>query len=138
MPGVIASSNSSTITKFTNCRLFRQDQLVNEDLWVSSLTGKILSSQATFFDGGIVPDCVIDLGGRIISPGLIDVQLNRAYGFNFSSYPDTEDEYVKAVGDLNRRLVETGVTSYMPTLTSQNSDLYQKVRLSTLPIHRSL
>lgn len=128
MPGVTAHPNHDTITKFTNCRLLRGQALVNEDLWVSSLTGTILSSQATFFDGGILPDQVVDLEGRIVSPGLLDVQLNGAFGFNFSTLPTNEIEYSKSVQDLNRRLVETGVTSYMPTLTSQKPELYQKVR----------
>lgn len=131
MPGVIGIPEHNTITKFTNCRLLRGDSLVNEDLWVSSLTGNVLSSQATFFDGGILPDQVVDLGGRIVSPGLLDVQLNGAFGFNFSTLPDTENDYVKSVQHVNRRLVETGVTSYMPTLTSQRPELYQKVRSCT-------
>ncbi|KAL2690056.1 hypothetical protein Neosp_004124 [[Neocosmospora] mangrovei] len=124
MPSVISSGG---ITKFTNCRLARGDNLVSEDLWVSSHTGTILSSQATFFDSGTLPDRVIDLGGRIISPGLIDVQLNGAFGFNFSTLPDDITEYPKAVADVNKKLTTTGVTSYVPTLTSQKSILYQKV-----------
>jgi N-acetylglucosamine-6-phosphate deacetylase len=124
MPSVISSGG---ITKFTNCRLARGDNLVSEDLWVSSHTGTILSSQATFFDSGTLPDRVIDLGGRIISPGLIDVQLNGAFGFNFSTLPDDISEYPKAVADVNKKLTTTGVTSYVPTLTSQKPILYQKV-----------
>ncbi|KAJ4190281.1 N-acetyl-glucosamine-6-phosphate deacetylase [Fusarium falciforme] len=124
MPSVISSGG---ITKFTNCRLARGDNLVSEDLWVSSHTGTILSSQATFFDSGTLPDRIIDLGGRIISPGLIDVQLNGAFGFNFSTLPDDISEYPKAVADVNKKLTTTGVTSYVPTLTSQKPILYQKV-----------
>ncbi|KAI8674738.1 N-acetylglucosamine-6-phosphate deacetylase [Fusarium keratoplasticum] len=124
MPSVISSGG---ITKFTNCRLTRGDNLVSEDLWVSSHTGTILSSQATFFDSGTLPDRIIDLGGRIISPGLIDVQLNGAFGFNFSTLPDDISEYPKAVADVNKKLTTTGVTSYVPTLTSQKPILYQKV-----------
>lgn len=121
------------ITKFTNCRLVRDDHLENGDLWVSSVTRAILSSQATFYDDKALPDRVVDLGGRIVSPGLIDVQLNGAFGFNFSTLPEEVPEtYPKRLAEVNRRLVETGVTSYSPTLTSQKPELYQKVG-STIP-----
>ncbi|KAM0278976.1 hypothetical protein ACHAQH_004842 [Verticillium albo-atrum] len=117
----------SGITRFTNCRLVRGDNLVAEDLWVSSQTGKVISSQATFFDELTVPDKSIDLGGRILSPGLIDVQLNGGFGFNFSTLLDDAAQYGKKVLDVNKRLVATGVTSYAPTLTSQRPELYQTV-----------
>lgn len=119
------------ITRFTNCRLVRGDELVREDLWVSSKTGKIISSQSTFFDELTLPDESIDLGGRIVSPGMIDVQLNGAFGFNYSTLFDDGTQYAKKVADVNRRLVATGVTSYVPTLTSQQPELYQKVSMAS-------
>ncbi|CAI6094206.1 unnamed protein product [Clonostachys chloroleuca] len=125
MPGQLYAPKSSGIVKFTNCRLVRNDRFVFEDLWVSSETGTILSSQAAFFDNQTLPDEVIDLEGRIISPGLIDVQLNGAFGFNFSTAPEGSS-YAKSIAEVNRKLVQTGVTSYVPTLTSQKPTLYQK------------
>lgn len=115
------------LTKFTNCRLLRGDALVKEDLWVSSVSGKIIHSQASFYDELILPDETIDLGGRIISPGMIDVQLNGAFGFNFSTLLDDMSQYGKKVKEVNRLIVQTGVTSYLPTVTSQRPELYQKV-----------
>lgn len=115
------------LTKFTNCRLVKGDALVTEDLWVSSITGKIINSQATFFDELNLPDKTIDLGGRIISPGMIECQLNGAFGFNFSTLLDDMSQYGKKVNEVNKLLVQTGVTSYIPTITSQRPELYQKV-----------
>ncbi|KAG8423758.1 N-acetyl-glucosamine-6-phosphate deacetylase [Metarhizium acridum] len=114
------------LTKFTNCRLVKGDALVTEDLWVSSITGKIINSQATFFDELNLPDKTIDLGGRIISPGMIECQLNGAFGFNFSTLLDDMSQYGKKVNEVNKLLVQTGVTSYIPTITSQRPELYQK------------
>jgi N-acetylglucosamine-6-phosphate deacetylase len=114
------------LTKFTNCRLVRGDQLVNDDLWVSSVTGKIVRSQASFYDELVLPDNTIDLGGRILAPGLIDCQLNGAFGFNFSTLLDDMSQYGKEVKKTNKSLIETGVTSYIPTITSQRPELYQK------------
>lgn len=114
------------ITKFTNCRLVRGDQLVNQDLWVSADTGKILESQEAFYTHYVVPDQVIDLGGRIVAPGFIDVQLNGALGFDFSVLHEDMAQYGKEFRRVNRGLIRTGVTSYLPTLTSQRSEVYQK------------
>ncbi|GAB0138212.1 hypothetical protein EsDP_00006453 [Epichloe bromicola] len=114
------------LTKFTNCRLVRGDALVTQDLWVSSITGKIINSQAAFFDELNLPDETIDLGGRIVSPGMIECQLNGAFGFNFSTLLDDMSQYGKRVNEVNRLLVQTGVTSYLPTITSQRPELYQK------------
>ncbi|KAJ3545908.1 hypothetical protein NM208_g2274 [Fusarium decemcellulare] len=127
MPGRIIQARPATgITRFTNCRIVKDGKLVEEDVWFSSKTGTILSSQSTFFDQNALPDESIDLGGRIVSPGLIDVQLNGAFGFNFSTLLRNGDEYAKEVRTVNRRLVATGVTSYAPTLTSQKPELYQQ------------
>ncbi|KAL7621919.1 N-acetyl-glucosamine-6-phosphate deacetylase [Parahypoxylon ruwenzoriense] len=133
MPHSLPSSPKSTpkdgrngITKFTNCRILKGDSLVEEDLWVNSITGKIIRSQAAFYDDFILPDEVINLGGRILSPGLIECQLNGAFGFNFSTFLDSA-VYAKKVKELNKQLVKTGVTSYVPTVTSQRSELYKRV-----------
>lgn len=125
---------SNGLTKFTNCRLLRGDSLVTEDLWVSSVTGKIINSQAAFFDELNLPDETIDLGGRILSPGMIECQLNGAFGFNFSTLLDDMSQYGKRVSEVNKLLVQTGVTSYLPTITSQRPELYQKVKLHSLQV----
>lgn len=128
------------LTKFTNCRLLRGDKLVNSDLWVSSKNGKIVDSQATFFDQLVLPDETVDLGGRIVSPGLIECQLNGAFGFNFSTLLDDMSQYGKKLKEVNKLLMQTGVTSYIPTITSQRPELYQKVCRSALigPTMRAL
>ncbi|KAF2086659.1 carbohydrate esterase family 9 protein [Saccharata proteae CBS 121410] len=126
MPSAVPSSpeRRSGITKLTNCRLAKGDQLIEQDLWFSAVTGKVLRSQQVFYEHQLTPDHIIDLGGRIVSPGFIDVQLNGGFGFDFSVVPDDVSQYAKGVLRVNKSLVETGVTSYLPTLTSQLSDVY--------------
>ncbi|KAF2738174.1 n-acetylglucosamine-6-phosphate deacetylase-like protein [Polyplosphaeria fusca] len=115
------------VTKFTNCFLVRGDDLVQEDLWVSSVSGKILNGQEMLYGERVAPDSIVDLGGKILSPGLIDLQLNGAFGFDFSVVSeDGAMPYGKRVQQVNKKLVRTGVTSYTPTLTSQLSEVYQK------------
>ncbi|KAK4190804.1 family 9 carbohydrate esterase [Podospora australis] len=116
------------ITKLTNCWLVTRDStLIQSDLWVGSTTGKILNSQAAFYDDFLVPEHTIDLQGRIVSPGFIDCQLNGAFGFNFSTVMDDMSLYRKELDALNKKLLTTGVTSYLPTVTSQAGSLYHKV-----------
>ena len=117
------------LTKFTNCRLVRGDALVRDDLWVSSVTGQIINSQASFYDELILPDQTIDLGGRIVAPGMIECQLNGAFGFNFSTLLDDMSQYGKKLKEVNRLMAKTGVTSYIPTITTQRPELYQQVRI---------
>jgi N-acetylglucosamine-6-phosphate deacetylase len=135
MPSAISLHGSERITKFTNCRLVKGEQLVYQDLWVSSLTGKIVRSQEAFYDQHATPDATIDMGGRIIAPGLIDVQLNGAFGFDFSVIPeDDPSSYGKTLRQVNKSLVQTGVTSYLPTLTSQRKAVYHHVSVSTFSL----
>ena len=126
MPSAVSTSHER-ITKFTNCRLLKGDELIEQDLWVSSRTGKIVRSQEVFYSHNAVPDATIDLGGRILSPGLIDVQLNGSFGFNFSTVSDHASNYGKALRQMNKSLVKTGVTSYLPTITSSEQEVYHQV-----------
>ncbi|ESZ95333.1 carbohydrate esterase family 9 protein [Sclerotinia borealis F-4128] len=125
MPSALPSPTSK-VTKFTNCRLLKGESLVTQDLWVSSSTGKVIQSQEAFYSQLCVPDETIDLGGRIISPGFIDAQLNGAFGFDFSSIPEDDDPntYGKEFRRINGLLVKTGVTSYLPTITSSRPEVY--------------
>lgn len=127
MPMAISPERPRTgVTRLTGGRLVKGNQLVEEDLWISSVTGKILRSQEVFYDYHVVPDEVIDLKGKILAPGFIDVQFNGAFGFDFSHIPDDMGDYAKGLKRLNRHLVRTGVTSYLPTLPSQRPEVYHK------------
>jgi N-acetylglucosamine-6-phosphate deacetylase len=132
MPSLIDTTGDSIpaqgVTKFTNCLQVKGNDLVKEDLWVSSISGKILNGQKLLFEHRTAPDQIVDLDGRILSPGFIDTQLNGAYGFDFSVIPDEgATAYGKGVLRVNRNLVATGVTSYLPTMTSQRAEVYHKV-----------
>jgi len=120
----MASRTVPRITKFTNGLLLRNSELLEEDLWVDSQTGKILDRQSAFYGEHLVPDQIINLNGKILSPGFIDVQLNGAHGLDFSVPSDT---YASDLQDTNRKLIKSGVTSYLPTITSQKPEVYHSV-----------
>ncbi len=51
----------------------------------------------------------LDVAGRRVAPGLIDLQINGGYGLDLATDPT-------AVWELGRRLARTGVTAFLPTL----------------------
>ncbi|KAI0764326.1 Metallo-dependent hydrolase [Trametes elegans] len=113
---------------FTNCLLPTEDgNLVQKDLWIDERRGVILDSQRTFFQRKERPDRVIDLGGNILSPGFLDIQINGAYNFDFSVYDGDDEAYLAGLRRVGERIVETGVTSLLPTIITQERSLYPKL-----------
>ena len=45
--------------------------------------------------------------------GLIDIQINGAYGFDFSVFDGDEQAYKDGLASVAEKIVETGVTSYV-------------------------
>ncbi|CAK5270180.1 unnamed protein product [Mycena citricolor] len=113
---------------FTNCLLPQEDGgLIEKDLWIDQDKGIILDAQRTFFERRQRPDRIIDLAGNILSPGLIDIQINGAYGFDFSVYDGDDEAYREGMKLVAEKIVETGVTSLVPTLITQEKSLYPKI-----------
>lgn len=71
----------------------------------------------------------VDCRGMILSPGFIDLQLNGAYGVDFSAAGNLgmNDIYQVATS-----LCQSGVTSFCPTMVSSSRDTYRRV----LPLMR--
>lgn len=132
MPARQVDAQQPRITKFTNCRILKNGALVEQDLWIDSFSGKILRDQEAFYELHLSPDQVINLNGRILAPGFIDVQLNGAQGFDYSVPQATREEYDAGFIESNRGLIKTGVTSFLPTTVSTTAEAYQKVSKSTL------
>ena len=110
------------LVQLTNCRLCISGQLVPGDLWISPSTGCIVDPPK---DAAAIPHKTHNLGGRILAPGLIEVQINGGFGFDFSV---PGPGYSSSVAEFNHRIIEHGVTSYLPTVTSQAASVYQQVR----------
>jgi N-acetylglucosamine-6-phosphate deacetylase len=127
-----------SITRLTNARILRRDgTLLPGSLDFSSETGRIVAvnfdietTTTTSTITTTTTTCVvIDCHGQILSPGFIDVQLNGAYGVDFSCVVG-EEEGKKAlttndVLTVAHRLVATGTTSFCPTMVSSSSMTYQ-------------
>lgn len=120
---------STQLTRFYNGFFVRGEELTTADLWINNTTGRIVDPQEIFFHNQLVPATAVDLKGRVVAPGFIDVQLNGATGFDISELPQNGDmkSYQEGLEGMNRRLACTGVTSYLATMTSQPSEVYHKV-----------
>jgi len=59
---------------------------------------------------------VIDVTGTTIIPGLIDIQINGGWGFDFTGDPES-------IWEVGQRLPETGVTSFVPTFVTSPPDM---------------
>lgn len=118
-------SQLTQLIQFANARLVEGDRLVSKSLWVDSVAGIFVSPP----DPAPVVASTIDLQDRIVSPGFIDLQINGAYGFDFSedATEDGEVSYRDRYSETRRKLITTGTTSFLPTMTSQHAERYHQV-----------
>ncbi|XP_061567537.1 N-acetylglucosamine-6-phosphate deacetylase-like [Cololabis saira] len=123
------SVSDAPITQFINCRVLRDHVLQRDDLWVRE--GKILDPEKLFFDEQGYADRRVDCEGSIIAPGFIDVQINGGFGVDFSQPSEDAGAGVSLVGG---RILEHGVTSFLPTLVTSPADVYHKV-LPQVKVH---
>ena len=58
----------------------------------------------------------VDYDGLIVSPGFIDLQINGAFGHDFTQDPET-------IWEVGRRLPELGVTAFTPTIVTSPDEV---------------
>lgn len=98
------------VQKFTNARILIDHQLVQGELWIAE--GKIVPAQGRY-------DVAFDMQQRIIAPGYIDIQINGAFGCDFSRNPEL-------IEDAARQLPAYGITSFCPTVISSAPERYRQ------------
>ncbi|KAJ5111581.1 carbohydrate esterase family 9 protein [Penicillium argentinense] len=119
----------SHLIHLVNARLVDGDQLVSKSLWIDSIAGVFIPPPLPDPASSVAAATSIDLQGRIVSPGFIDLQINGAYGFDFSEDATEEVEgksYTQRYRDVRRKLIATGTTSFLPTMTSQLPQRYHR------------
>jgi N-acetylglucosamine-6-phosphate deacetylase len=79
--------------------------------------GRVVARRALDGDGGgaLPARC---LRAPIVSPGFVDLQVNGGFGFEVG-------DDARALTELARRLPETGVTAFLPTLVSRPEEDYR-------------
>ena len=140
------SNNRMFLTRFVNARILQRDgSLQRGELTVDSSTGIITqirfdSQQQQPVDDDTIDHnqiChTVDCRGMILSPGFIDIQLNGAYGIDFSNGgcegKDDDGLCMDDIFQVTTSLCQSGVTSFCPTMVSSSRDTYRRV----LPLMR--
>jgi N-acetylglucosamine-6-phosphate deacetylase len=94
---------------FRNCRLFRDGMFVQkafQELWVRD--GRVLEPIKIFYGERKRPNINVDCEGHILAPGFLDIQVNGAFGVDFTSLAETEPEEAKK----QIKLVAEGILQY--------------------------
>jgi N-acetylglucosamine-6-phosphate deacetylase len=86
------------------------------------LAGTVQRDDLVIVDGLISPhgspgDIVVDAGECIVTPGFIDLQINGAFGHDFSENPET-------IWDVGEMLPRYGVTSFLPTIVTSPPSVF--------------
>ncbi|KAI9250379.1 hypothetical protein EDC94DRAFT_316533 [Helicostylum pulchrum] len=114
------------ITKIINGRILRDHKIVeNSYVWIQD--GKIIDAFHSFFDNHQEPDTIIDAQGCIISPGYIDLQINGAFGYDFSEVDETIDKLAQDIELVAKGLLQFGCTAFCPTVVTSAPQVYSKV-----------
>src|SRR6201999_1165418 len=69
-------------------------------------------------------DKTVDLQGRILSAGFIDVQINGSHNFDFST-PDPD--FASKLTQTTQQMIKSGLTSFVPTVISTRPEAYHAV-----------
>lgn len=104
-------------TRVHNGRVFRDNEFHKEDLWIEN---------GRFIADGANPSNEIDAEGRLVVPGYIDLQINGAYGVDFTREPQRVEE-------VARKIPSTGVTSFLPTVISTHQKEYYQLITALAP-----
>nr|CAD7204097.1 unnamed protein product [Timema douglasi] len=116
------NSTKDTLLKFKNCRLLRDDKIIDDDIWVRD--GKIVNPEKVFYDEKCYADKEIDCKGALISPGFIELQINGAFGIDFSRHLDDVESGLLKVA---KGLLAHGITAFCPTVVTSPTEVYLRV-----------
>ncbi len=94
------------IAVFRNATLLRHHELRVEDLWVRN--GVIINPEPLFFDEQRSWDVQVDCGGALLAPGLIDLQINGAFGVDFTADIKGADSAKAALDVVSKGLLSHG------------------------------
>lgn len=114
------------VIQYFNCRLYRNGKLStlgSADLWVCN--GVVLNPYEAFYRAGMRVDVKVDCMTRILSPGFIDIQVNGAFGADFTSC--AADLYREQFAYVAQQLLQFGVTAFCPTIISSQPNIYHAV-----------
>ncbi|XP_050672692.1 N-acetylglucosamine-6-phosphate deacetylase isoform X2 [Leptidea sinapis] len=114
--------SKSGLTRFHNCYILRNSQIIKEDLWIRD--GVIIDPEEIFYEEQVGADVTVRCDDVIIAPGFIDIQINGGWGVDFSY----DQENVKGgIQKVAKALLAHGVTSFCPTMVTSDKEKYKKI-----------
>jgi N-acetylglucosamine-6-phosphate deacetylase len=96
---------------FKNGKIIRQGIVEEGDLWCAD--GKFIPKQDN-------ADLTVDLKGKLVVPGYIDIQINGIRGIDFTSEPESLQQAAAYMPSY-------GVTSFLPTVITTTPDRYRQI-----------
>lgn len=106
-------------TALVNGRLLMDQHIVSGQAVL--LSGTRIEALVAPKDSRCREATVVDLGGQLLLPGFIDVQVNGGGGVLFNDEPSPES--IRAIGAAHRRF---GTTGFLPTLISDDLDTIER------------
>ncbi len=97
---------------FTNCQLCISGELIAQDLYFSPETG-LLTPNYYYRSEGVER---IDLGGAVVAPGFLDLQVNGWGGWHFTELGRGKEGEGDWLGEFAREEVRGGVTGWWATV----------------------
>jgi N-acetylglucosamine-6-phosphate deacetylase len=92
---------------FRNCKVALCNE-IKENQTVVISQGKIFAITGESFGENSAAE-VIDAEGKLLTPGLMDIQINGGFGFDFTRDP-------QSIWQVGQQLVSLGVTCFLPTI----------------------
>ena len=78
-------------------------------------------------------DRVVDCHGCIVAPGFIDLQINGAFGVDFSCDITDRESGEKVLRKIGQGILAHGVTAYCPTVVTSPPSVYCSVLPNITP-----
>ena len=74
-----------------------------------------------------MPDRIVDCQGCIVAPGFIDIQINGAFGVDFSCDVTDKESGEHVLRKIGQGILAHGVTAYCPTVVTSPPSVYRSV-----------
>lgn len=130
---ILEECHKNRILKFTNCLLFRDGSNMDPkwskgDLWVRN--GKVIDPYQLFYGEHLLEDICIDCEGLLLVPGFLDIQVNGAFGVDFSMACCSRiegNEFANIFNDVANKFFKFGVTGICPTIITSSEETYSNM-----------
>lgn len=111
---------------FAQIFCYENSTIFVEDKFVKSRRFCFDDRRGVIVDGKSSSMIILDGTNQTIIPGLIDIQINGGFGFDFTTTP-------QSVSTVAKQLAKTGVTAFSPTLISSLPIIYRNAARHITP-----